>query len=139
MISRVGDNGYPLEPWLITQFSRTDEGSAEDQFNAVHRQMRNCIERVNGVVKIRWRCLSGERMLRYQPKKVVKFANVCCALNNVLNKRGVKAPTLINTDCTDLDAAILNDPDEGRRGVQAQTLYAKGDRNRRRLMTSMAL
>lgn len=77
----LGDSGYPLENWLVTPF----KNSTNDQkrFNSIHASVRNPIERCNGVLKGTFRCLLGERVLRYQPKKVIQIINVCCALHNM--------------------------------------------------------
>lgn len=124
-----GDSGYPLEPWLLTQFLRAAVNSPEDRFNAVHRKMRNCIERVNGILKMRWRCLLGERMLRYQPEQVIKFVNVCCALHNVCIKRRVQPPAESAATPTII---TINAPNTLQ---NENTLYAAGARNRQRIMS----
>lgn len=90
----LGDSGYPLEPWLITQFTNVAENSAEDHFNVEHRKIRNCIERTNGVLKLRWRCLLAERTLRYQPEVTTPFVNVCVALHNICIARKIADPNL---------------------------------------------
>lgn len=79
----LGDSGYPLEKWLITPF-KNQSTEQQRQFNHIHAQGRNAIERCNGVLKGTFRCLLGERKLRYQPPKVIKIVNVCCALYNML-------------------------------------------------------
>ena len=78
----LGDSGYPLEPWLITPF-KNSLTEYQRQFNYMHAKGRNPIEKCNGVLKGVFRCLLGESKLRYQPKKVVKIINVCCALHNM--------------------------------------------------------
>nr|XP_055837203.1 putative nuclease HARBI1 [Episyrphus balteatus] len=79
----LGDAGYPLEPWLLTPHRNPEVGTSQSRFNMKHRQCRNIIERVNGVLKNRWRCLLGARELPYQPDKAVQIVNVCCALHNI--------------------------------------------------------
>lgn len=77
----LGDSGYPLEKCLITPFKTPTE--RQKIFNHKHAQARNPIERCNGVLKGVFRCLTEERKLRYEPLKVIKIVNVCCALHNI--------------------------------------------------------
>lgn len=79
----LGDGGYPLQPWLLTPYRTAAAASAELKFNDAHSKCRNIIERTNGVLKGRWRCLLGARELHYMPKKVIKMVNVCVALHNI--------------------------------------------------------
>ena len=53
------------------------------KFNIVHGKCRNIIERTNGVLKNRWRCLLGARELYYTPKKAIQLTNICAALHNI--------------------------------------------------------
>lgn len=128
----LGDSGYPLELWLIVQFDNPEEGSAEDRFNVKHRKARNCIERTNGVLKLRYRCLLGERTMRYQPQTAVSFTNVCCALHNICRSRNITDPD-------------LNDPKNQRLLERSNlvlpfavavenTLFARGEATRNRLL-----
>ncbi|XP_017467584.1 PREDICTED: putative nuclease HARBI1 [Rhagoletis zephyria] len=79
----LGDAGYPLEPYLMTPYRSTSEGSAESIFNTKHAKTRNIIERTIGVFKNRFRCLLGARQLHYKSEKAMQIANVCAALHNL--------------------------------------------------------
>lgn len=79
----LGDSGYPLEPWLMTPVPNAAEGSPEWRYNLQHASARNVIERCNGVLKNRFRCLLGERKLRYEPEKVGNIVVACCVLHNM--------------------------------------------------------
>lgn len=58
----LGDSGYPLEPWLMTP--KSDPTTApECRYNSSHAKTRNVIERCFGVLKGRFRCLLGYRVL----------------------------------------------------------------------------
>lgn len=67
-----------------------EDGSPEMRFNEVHSKCRNIIERTNGVLKNRWRCLLGARELYYTPEKAAKVVNICCALHNICIYYNVK-------------------------------------------------
>uniref|UniRef100_A0A803J8A4 Putative nuclease HARBI1 n=1 Tax=Xenopus tropicalis TaxID=8364 RepID=A0A803J8A4_XENTR len=71
----VGDTGYGVLPWLMTpvHFPRTP---AQRRYNHAHRKTRNVIERLFGVLKSRFRCLSvtGGALL-YSPIKVSEIIN----------------------------------------------------------------
>ncbi|KAK9686642.1 DDE superfamily endonuclease [Popillia japonica] len=63
----LGDSGYPLEPWLFTPFANAQENTVEANFNRQFNTVRNVIERTNGILKGRFRCLSRHRVLLYHP------------------------------------------------------------------------
>lgn len=82
----LGDSGYPQEPWLMTPVQGALPHTPQKLYNDSHTLGRNCIERVNGVLKGRFRCLLGERKLRYRPQKVGIIVNACCILHNMCVK-----------------------------------------------------
>lgn len=60
----IGDSGYPLQPWLMTPILDAAPNTPDGRYTRAHCRARNCIERFNGVLKVRYRCVHGERLLR---------------------------------------------------------------------------
>ena len=107
----IGDSGYPQEPYLMTPILNPLPGSPEDRYMTTHILARNCIERCNGVLKTRFRyikmtfiglpnsqfnisviecyknfffrCIMGERKLRYTPPKCGNIIIACAVLHNI--------------------------------------------------------
>lgn len=55
-------------------------GNAENRFNKAHARARNVIERCNGVLKSRFRCL---HQLNFAPTVASKITNACAVLHNL--------------------------------------------------------
>lgn len=79
----LGEFGYPQQPWLTTLVLNAEEGTPELYYNLRHMSARNCIERCNGVLKSRLRCLLLERKLRYSPVRVNNIAASYTVLHNI--------------------------------------------------------
>lgn len=82
----IGDSGYMAEPFLLTPIVNAEPGSREDNYTRRHCQVRNCIERAFGVLKIRWRCLRQDRVLKYEPQSASNIITACAVLHNILMK-----------------------------------------------------
>ncbi|XP_055843196.1 putative nuclease HARBI1 [Episyrphus balteatus] len=82
----LGDSGYPLRPWLMTPY-RSSTDANERAFNTIHAKTRNCIERLNGVLKSVFRCLKIG--LFYSPAAAGRIINACCVLHNFRIKHGI--------------------------------------------------
>lgn len=63
----------------IFQGPNAQNGEAE-----YNREVRQIIERVIGILKMRFRCLNIERVPRYTPTKVGYFVYSCAFLHNFL-------------------------------------------------------
>lgn len=67
----------------MTPILNAAAGTPEATYTLRHVQARNPIERCNGVLKMTFRCLSGENKLRYSPDMVGKIVNSCVILHNI--------------------------------------------------------
>lgn len=108
----VGDSGYPLEPWLMTPVEGAAEGTRESRYNKKHTSARNCIERLNGVLKSRFRCLLRHRTLNYKPVKCGHIINSCAVLHNMALEYNVALPEDINNEQNQLQqipGSLLNE------------------------------
>lgn len=61
---------------------------SQEEFNQKLCSVRQIIERTIGLLKVRFRCIMGERKLRYTPTKVGRIIYSCATLHNflILNK-----------------------------------------------------
>lgn len=84
----LGDNGYPLQPWLLKPYDRPSITRAQQVFNKKHKEARSLIERIIGVLKARFRCLLGERKLRYDHERTAHIIYSCAVLHNFLIDNG---------------------------------------------------
>jgi len=67
----------------MTPLTNFAEGTPEFRYNAALCKARNVVERLFGVLKATWRCLSRQRALMYNPGFAGKIVNACCVLHNL--------------------------------------------------------
>ncbi|XP_042900078.1 putative nuclease HARBI1 [Parasteatoda tepidariorum] len=113
----IGDAGYPLEPWLLKPYD-TPTTAIEENFNKKLRSLRSSVERCNGVLKSRFRCLhkSGGNLL-YSPSKSCQIIMACCVLHNICIERNIPLLEYIEDD---------NDDDEPDDLPTNTSVYARG-------------
>lgn len=91
----IGDSGYALRPWVMTPVQGIPEenpGPAIRRYNERHRQTRSLIERCNGLLKMRFRCLLKHRVLHYRPDKCFRIINACAVLHNLWIDNDIPIP-----------------------------------------------
>ncbi|KAI4455537.1 hypothetical protein MML48_9g00013212 [Holotrichia oblita] len=95
----LGDSGYPLRSWLMTPIEEEPAPhSPEFRYSASHKMIRSIIERCNGVLKMRWRCLLKHRVLHYAPDHACKIINACAVLHNLCIHHHLEEPLLQDED-----------------------------------------
>lgn len=85
----LGDSGYPIQPWLMTPFADPAPNTPEALYNNAHKITRSTVERCIGVLKTRFRCIMGERKLRYSPEKAGTIMYACAILHNMCIRAGL--------------------------------------------------
>lgn len=85
----LGDSGYPLSPYLLTPIIGAPADTPEERYSLRHRQIRNCVERTNGILKGLWRCLNSDRVLHYKPEFASKIIYACAILHNYMIMRNI--------------------------------------------------
>lgn len=78
-----GDSAYPSEPWILTPLPNAAPGTPEYRFTLAHSKARSVVERLFGVLKATWRCLSRQRILMYEPTKAAEIITACAVLHNM--------------------------------------------------------
>lgn len=68
---------------MLTPIPNAVPGSPEENYNEHHKRTRSTIERCNGVLKLRFRCLLRHRVLHYNPTWASKIINGCTVLHNI--------------------------------------------------------
>ena len=97
-----GDSGYALRPWMLTPIKDAVEETPDGNYNRHQMRTRSIIERLNGVLKMRFRCLLKHRVLHYTPEKCSKIINTCCALHNMCIENHLEdVPSEENDDILD--------------------------------------
>jgi len=80
----VGDEAFPLKPYLLRPYSRNSLGDNEPNkiFNYRLSRARRVVENAFGILAARWRCFRGH--IEVQPEFVDKIVLASCCLHNML-------------------------------------------------------
>lgn len=135
----LGDSGYPLRTYLLTPLEQEPlPNTPERRYNVAHRSTRNLIERCNGLLKARFRCLLKHRVLHYSPEVATKIVNSCTILHNMCIENNIGFEDEDEEIDLDLMAIIHNE----ERFVAGDVMgrinpeLAEGRRERQRLINN---
>lgn len=108
----LGDSGYGIQPWLMTPILNPN---TEEQrgYNERHRRTRHIVERCIGLLKSRFRCISRQRILMYDPATAGLIINSCVVLHNMfielnVGDQGLSDDNNVNNDNENDDDDIEN-------------------------------
>lgn len=80
----LGDSGYALKPYMMVPFRRP-QTEVQHCFNTLHAKIRSLIERVFGLLKSRFRCLSKDSgHLHYGHERSAYIIHSCMVIHNFL-------------------------------------------------------
>nr|UBY07167.1 NBS-LRR disease resistance protein [Dasypyrum villosum] len=79
----IGDEGYPLLPWLITPYQEEDL-SSKAEFNRRHSSATSCALKALARFKGTWRCLQGETRWPDNLDTLEMMLGACCLLHNIV-------------------------------------------------------
>lgn len=103
----LGDSGYPCLPYLMTPLLNPITES-EIRYNRAQIRTRNIVERLFGLLKRRFPCLS--RTLANKPDTICTIIVACSVLHNICIKLRDEVPLPIDNNIDDDDQ---NDADIG--------------------------
>lgn len=121
----LGDKGYPCLRYLMTPLSNP-RSNAEKRYNFSQSSTRMVVERVNGIIKRRFPCLS--KGLRFEPSKCAIVIVACCVLHNLAEKNQdrFEQPDFLEAEADEED---YND-------IEDQNINAQGAAKRRTIITN---
>lgn len=127
----IGDLGYPLQPWLMIPVQNfTNDRVLEKKYNKTIRKVRNKNERGYAVLKNRFRCLLGERKLRYSHENAANIIYACVTLHNFLLSNSFDIEFQITMRTTEVDEYEVDENDFDYRSQNSYLEQGKTVRNR---------
>lgn len=85
-----------------------EEDLAVINYNDRQKSTRSIIERCNGVLKMRFRCLLKHRVLHYSPEKCSKIINACTVLHNMCIINNIPLPADEDLNADEIDFGMFN-------------------------------
>lgn len=90
----VGDEAYPLTPWIMRPFPRRELNDLRRTFNERLSRAWRIVERSSGVLAAKWRLL--QKPIETTPTVAEQIVKCLCVLYNIIiNKDGIDKAILL--------------------------------------------
>lgn len=113
----------------MTPLPNQPDGTPKFRYNEALCKARNPIERLFGVLKGTWRCLSQQRILLYEPGFAGRIVNACSVLHNIRLQE-------YETDDTDNTGEIHFIPEQQILGIDDNSPSSIAKRIQNRIITN---
>ncbi|KAI5706924.1 hypothetical protein M8J75_012631 [Diaphorina citri] len=87
----LGDQGYPLKPYLLRPYNRQNASPDEETFNKKLSSVRRVVECAFGILVAKWRVLKTE--IQCTPENVETMVKCMCILHNIIIDKDGPAET----------------------------------------------
>lgn len=99
-----------LRPWMMTPIMEDGLNIPARRYNDQQKSTRSLIERCNGLLKMRFRCLLKHRVLHYQPQMCSNIINACTVLHNMCITDNMPLPEFEADELLDFGMDGENEP-----------------------------
>lgn len=69
-----------------------EQNTLEHRYNNMHKSIRSCVERCNGLLEARFRCCLKHSVLHYHPETASRIINACVVLHNICIEHNLEEP-----------------------------------------------
>lgn len=114
-------------------------GSPEYTYNVRQMNTRSIIERCNGLLKMRFRCLLKHRVLHYRPDIACKIINACTVLHNMCIEYNIPEPQDdLDDPVEDIDFGLIGNVNDAQDQMQrVNPELARGRSTQRKLIRNV--
>ncbi|XP_047080686.1 putative disease resistance protein RGA4 [Lolium rigidum] len=80
----IGDEGYPLLPWLLTPYQEENLSDSKAEFNRRHSAATTWAQKALSMLQEKWKCLQEDVWWPENLQARFKMIQACCRLHNIV-------------------------------------------------------
>lgn len=127
----LGDQGFPVEPWLLPPIPRPVRDGEQAAFNRSHKIVRMSVENHIGILKTVFRCLLKDRVLHYTPSFAGEVIYASATLHNFRINHRVNPANEYEGSSSESDSSSGEDSDSSEFDPAEEPPNQEENRNRR--------